>query len=594
MAACLGLVVSQAQAQTPAAIETPTAAVLISNVAAVEATVTPEPGLPTSGANQRPTPEQVATVWVVTPASLTATPTPNGTSDPSTPSATAPGVTVAPTTVATGTTTTPNPNATPGGDAPMAQQPFSITIRSSSGPTRTVNLGEQIVFTVELKTHDVLTEGVFISATIPDGTDYVSNSAVPAQADSASSSSNPNDNSDAVNAARRILSWAVQPMGSGQTFLAQYTVVVSQTTSSIVASARSLNLESGRASASNAVVLPTQPTAITLIDFNTQRISQGVKIIWQTGQELNTFSFVVLRSNDGNRSTALPVTQNAIPAQGSGTNYEFVDNTAQPNQTYTYWLQEVERDFKLHDYGPISSEPATVNPAPQISVVGAANGGGVPLPVPVVGAVPRPAQTAQVLPPIPVGTPGQNNSTAGQINQVQAQPVATTAPEVQQNALPPPAEPVVPTNAPQQASAPTQAAPPSAAIATIAPPTSAPQNTAQPNPASVDNADGAGTATPAVAANGAAEQPATTIAMTPTSAPAAAPNGNLPAAPAAQEAKPPVANAAAAPQANEESRNDRRWGPLNWFVAGLFACFGWLIVSSFLAVAVGRYLKGRQ
>ena len=68
----------------------------------------------------------------------------------------------------------------------------------------------------------------------------------------------------------------------------------------------------------------------------------------------------------------------------------------------------------------------------------------------------------------------------------------------------------------------------------------------------------------------------------------------VPAAPVNAQAVVPQVNVAAPNKSVDESRGETRWGPLNWLVAGLFACFGWLIVSSFLAVTVGRYLKGRQ
>jgi hypothetical protein len=97
------------------------------------------------------------------------------------------------------------------------------------------------------------------------------------------------------------------------------------------------------------------PTAISLSSFTATREGQDVVIGWQTGAELNTFGYRVLRSTTGNRADAVEVTSELVAAQGrggDGASYRWIDPTAQANQNYTYWLVEVETNGTTNEYGP--------------------------------------------------------------------------------------------------------------------------------------------------------------------------------------------------------------------------------------------------
>jgi len=549
----------------------------------------------TAGAPAVQTVEPLATPWVVTPSGMTNTPAPNRTATAtptssaaigtSTPTGVSPAATAVPTLALTSPVTPVSSAPTPA-VIPLEPAPLDVTIRSASDPTRTVNLGEQIVFTVELKTRQNISTSLFISATIPDGTDYVPDSSVPLQANSPATTTNASSATAMApgsDATKRTLSWLVQPMGAGQTFVAQYVVRVNRVSASIVASASALNAQTGQAATSNAVVLPTQPTAITLLRFEAHAHPLGIKISWQTGQELDTFGFVLLRSESDDRMSAILITPKLIGAQGSGVgaSYEYVDTGVAANQHYAYWLQEVEASGVVHDYGPLSG--IAVSQSPQIVIAGPVGAGGVPLPIQVSGVDPNIAQTAQAVIQANTGSPGQ---IVDQVNQVSVQPIATQAPSAppEQPAAAPVVVPVLPAE-PMATSAPSapMIEPTSAnaiAIATIEPaPVETNEMAAQPVlPSAELSANPEPTSTPSAPTENANANP---IA------------GALPAAPAeAQQVVVPQVNvAAAAPQASEADRTEGRWGPLNWLFTGMLACFGWLIISSFLAVAVGRYLK---
>ncbi|NJP06540.1 MAG: DUF11 domain-containing protein [Chloroflexaceae bacterium] len=118
------------------------------------------------------------------------------------------------------------------------------------------------------------------------------------------------------------------------------------------------NLASDRSDSVATTTPPSQPTAIQLLNFSATQQAQGVAIRWATGAEINTWGFHLLRSNDGSRASAVHVTSELIRSEGqrnSGAQYSWFDSTAVPGTTYTYWLQEVELDGSLIEYGPIST-----------------------------------------------------------------------------------------------------------------------------------------------------------------------------------------------------------------------------------------------
>lgn len=107
-------------------------------------------------------------------------------------------------------------------------------------------------------------------------------------------------------------------------------------------------------------------TAITLDSFTAVKRANGVDIQWVTSAEINTAGFHLLRSSNGNISGATRITSELIPATGRadlGDTYTYTDTTAEPGQSYTYWLEETELNGTTMQYGPfiVTPEPENSN-----------------------------------------------------------------------------------------------------------------------------------------------------------------------------------------------------------------------------------------
>jgi hypothetical protein len=114
---------------------------------------------------------------------------------------------------------------------------------------------------------------------------------------------------------------------------------------------------------SNTIVNPFRPMAITLLSFTASPSWDGeagvyrVAVRWVTGVEIDTFGFHILRSEDGTRAGAVPVTPAMIPGRGgqAGNSYEWIDPGVWRGRTYTYWLVEMELNGNSVEYGPASA-----------------------------------------------------------------------------------------------------------------------------------------------------------------------------------------------------------------------------------------------
>jgi len=111
---------------------------------------------------------------------------------------------------------------------------------------------------------------------------------------------------------------------------------------------------------SNRVDFPLDPSAVTLSSFTAQRRAKDIRIRWVTLSEIDTWSFAIYRANGlqtGHKPPpdAVKVMPQNILADGrggAGATYEVIDTTASLQQSYTYWLVEVEVDGSENTYGP--------------------------------------------------------------------------------------------------------------------------------------------------------------------------------------------------------------------------------------------------
>lgn len=109
-------------------------------------------------------------------------------------------------------------------------------------------------------------------------------------------------------------------------------------------------------------VLITTPTAITLLRFAAEQQPDGVRVAWTTGAEVNTWGFHLWRSADGRRAGAVRITETPVLAQGrgsSGADYTWLDRAARPGLTYSYWIEEIETNGTIHEYGPAVTPQAS-------------------------------------------------------------------------------------------------------------------------------------------------------------------------------------------------------------------------------------------
>jgi hypothetical protein len=105
-------------------------------------------------------------------------------------------------------------------------------------------------------------------------------------------------------------------------------------------------------------IVRSNPTAITLVSFTAAWENDDVVVRWETSAEENTLGFHVYRSASGKRAAATRVTMDLILARGSrqaGAGYVWNDTDVVTGTTYTYWLEEVERNGATNEYGPTTA-----------------------------------------------------------------------------------------------------------------------------------------------------------------------------------------------------------------------------------------------
>ncbi|MEW5956410.1 MAG: SdrD B-like domain-containing protein [Chloroflexota bacterium] len=97
------------------------------------------------------------------------------------------------------------------------------------------------------------------------------------------------------------------------------------------------------------------PTAIQLQYFRANRAGSTVNVTWATAVEIDNYGFRILRSAAGSLADAVELA--FVPGEGRGANsgasYSYVDKTASPQTTYTYWLVDVDINGEETTHGPV-------------------------------------------------------------------------------------------------------------------------------------------------------------------------------------------------------------------------------------------------
>lgn len=163
-----------------------------------------------------------------------------------------------------------------------------------------------------------------------------------------------------VDNTNQIIAWSDLTAGTANGFgtdLAPNQSFVITTVFSITASTSSFTMTNA-ATVTNAVdvfsnganddsdteVLINIPTAIDLLYFTSSQEGQGVRLNWATAVEYDNYGFRLLRSSNGSLTDAIDVA--FLPGQGhgtvAGTVYTYLDQSVSTDQTYTYWLVDVD------------------------------------------------------------------------------------------------------------------------------------------------------------------------------------------------------------------------------------------------------------
>ncbi|MBK8799125.1 MAG: DUF11 domain-containing protein [Anaerolineales bacterium] len=125
-------------------------------------------------------------------------------------------------------------------------------------------------------------------------------------------------------------------------------------TNTIYAGAPGSDLESGQAESD--IELPTNPvpTVLLLDSYTLTKTETALILMWKTNSEFRTSGFHLWRAESPDRSQAVLLTPDGIPARGVGSFYTYEDDTVRGGVTYWYWLQELTTDGGGWEYHVLS------------------------------------------------------------------------------------------------------------------------------------------------------------------------------------------------------------------------------------------------
>lgn len=99
------------------------------------------------------------------------------------------------------------------------------------------------------------------------------------------------------------------------------------------------------------------PTAVDLLSFTGTRLADGILLEWQTADEIDNLGFNLYRAtSESGTKVKLNVDlipTNMMPGSLVGGSYSFEDLTATTNETYFYWLEDVDASGTTTMHGPV-------------------------------------------------------------------------------------------------------------------------------------------------------------------------------------------------------------------------------------------------
>ncbi len=122
------------------------------------------------------------------------------------------------------------------------------------------------------------------------------------------------------------------------------------------------------------LMLYPSPDAVELAFFGAEPQGRDVVVSWQTATEQDNLGFNLYRTNSAG-GERVQLNERLIPSQnlGSsiGSNYQFVDRSAEPDTAYHYWLEDIDMDGVTGLNGPAAVQtlrarllPCRPRPAP--------------------------------------------------------------------------------------------------------------------------------------------------------------------------------------------------------------------------------------
>jgi hypothetical protein len=113
------------------------------------------------------------------------------------------------------------------------------------------------------------------------------------------------------------------------------------------------------------------PTAVSLAAFDAVAQGNGVLLTWETANEIDNLGFNVYRADSQMGQLArinpyLIASQN--PGSVVGEAYSYLDESAAPGATYTYWLEDIDGSGVATRHGPVAARmralPGRPRPVP--------------------------------------------------------------------------------------------------------------------------------------------------------------------------------------------------------------------------------------
>jgi len=99
------------------------------------------------------------------------------------------------------------------------------------------------------------------------------------------------------------------------------------------------------------------PTAVDLLSFTGERSPLGISLAWQTANEIENLGFNIYRATSETgtkvKLNADLIPTNVMPGSLIGASYSYDDLTAAAEQTYYYWLEDVEAGGQTTLHGPV-------------------------------------------------------------------------------------------------------------------------------------------------------------------------------------------------------------------------------------------------